>query len=499
MKNIVKRIFNQTIIQVLIVSFVFIFTFSKLNLIKERVVPFVPIDEYISHLDEQIPVLMDTYGIPGSSIAIVNKGKLAWSAAYGCADAENGRKLTRDTPMRVQSISKSITAWGIMKLVEQGKIELDDPIFQYFKSWQFPESTFLAELTVRHLLCHTGGLPLGDVFTVYSPQEEMPSLREKLTMEAVLLREPGSTFSYSNTGYNLLELLIEEVTGKPFSEYMRQEILIPLGMNHSTFIWSEKLEPAVPVGYDLSGKPVPVYVYPEKASGGLFATVEDIAAFTIAGMKGTPNDIQIINTNTIEVMYSPEIKKIGIYSFVFDAYGLGHYIETLPKGKQAISHGGQGTGIMTHFHAVPETGDAIVILTNSQRSWPFISYLLRDWARWRGFESVGMGRIIWGKYGIGAIIALSWSVIIMQILKTTTWVMKRKHEEIFIAKYSKLLAIAHTVIAIIIIIGLRWCLSQKYLFISSVFPLVSQWLGISMFVMSISLLLTPLLLINKSA
>jgi CubicO group peptidase (beta-lactamase class C family) len=474
---------------ILIISFFTTFAISGLNLFKKKVLPLIPIEEYTLLLDKLVPALMDFYDIPGSSIALVKEGKLVWSEAYGIADVQTGRKLTKDTPMRVQSISKSITAWGIMKLVEQGKIELDTPISQYFKSWHFPESEFSAKrITVRQLLSHTGGLPLGDVLTIYSPHDEMPSLREKLTMEAVLVREPGSAFSYSNTGYNMLELLIEEVTGQSFNDYMLREILIPLGMNRSTFIWNERFDSAVPVGYDLRGKPIPAYVYPEKASGGLFATAEDIAAFTIAGMKDAPHDKQLLSPNTIEALYTPESKEIGIYSLMFDAYGLGHYIETLHNGERAISHGGQGTGIMTHFHAIPETGDAIVILTNSQRSWPFISYLLRDWARWQGFGSIGMGRIIWGKYVLWAIIALIWSAVILQALQITTWIMKRRCEDILKAERSKLITIAQIVLAIIIISGLIWCMNQKYLFLSSVFPIASYWLGISAFVLSISLL-----------
>ncbi|NLN53494.1 MAG: beta-lactamase family protein [Firmicutes bacterium] len=460
---------------ILIISYLATFAVSGLNPLKKKVLPLIPLDEYSLHLDQQVPALMDFYDIPGSSIALVKEGKLVWSKGYGLADVQTGRKLTKDTPMRVQSISKSITAWGVMKLVEQGKIELDAPIWQYFKSWHFPESEFSAKgVTIRQLLSHTGGLPLGDVFTIYSPHEEMPSLREKLTQEAVLVREPGSAFSYSNTGYNLLELLIEEVTGQAFGDYMRREILHPLGMNRSTFIWDEGFDPAVPVGYDLRGKPVPVYVYPEKASGGLFATAEDIAAFTIAGMKDAPHDKQLISPESIEALHTPAAKEIGIYSLVFDAYGLGHYIETLPNGERAISHGGQGTGIMTHFHAIPETGDAIVILTNSQRSWPFISYLLRDWARWRGVESIGMGRIIWGKYWLWAVIGLIWSAVILQVHNIMT--------------RPKPLTIAQTIVAIIILIVLIWCINQKYLFLSSVFPIASKWLGISAFVLSISLL-----------
>lgn len=475
----------------LLVSVVIVLTVSGLNPIRRTGEPFVPLDQFIAHLDERVPALMSLYQIPGASIALVKDGELAWSGAYGCADMATGRKLTTDTPMRVQSISKSVTAWGVMKLAEQGKIDLDSSVAEYLKSWRFPSSDFTAErVTVRQLLSHTASLPLGDVFTIYFPEEVMPSLEDKLTKEAVLVKEPGTSFSYSNTGYNLLELLIEEVTGQDFAEYMEREILTPLGMNRSTFVWSEIFDPAVPVGYDLSGRPIPAYVYPEKASGGLFATVEDIAAFTIAGMSSVSSGKQLLSPACIEALYTPVSGDIGIYGLVFDAYGLGYYVETLPNGKQAVSHGGQGTGIMTHFHAVPETGDAIVILTNSQRSWPFISYLLSDWAQWRNFPSVGMGRIIWGKYGLWAVIGLIWSAVLLQTLRLTVGIMNGKRKAVLQSKHLRLLCLVQVGLAVAIIGVLVWCLCQKYLFLSSVFPQASLWLGISAFALSVILLLS---------
>lgn len=208
--------------------------------------------------------------------------------------------------------------------------------------------------------------------------------------------EAGGAFSYSNTGYNLLELLIEEVTGQAFA-----------------------------------------------------------------------------------------------------AYGLGHYMETLPNGKQAISHGGQGTGIMTHFHAVPETGDAVVILTNSQRSWPFISSLLSDWARWGGFGPVGMGRITLGEYGMWAVIGLVWFTALLQILRLTAELMRRRRSEARGERRSGPIRIAQAGLAIAITGGLVWCLSQKYLLLSSVFPRASLWLGASAFALSVVLLLASLLMREK--
>ena len=101
-------------------------------------------------------------------------------------------------------------------------------------------------------------MPLGDFTNVYSPGEAMPTNRDVMTGEATLIREPGTGFSYSNTGYNLLEILIEDVTGQSFSEYIRTEILLPLGMESATFDINTAAPPSPPTGYNLSGKPVPV-------------------------------------------------------------------------------------------------------------------------------------------------------------------------------------------------------------------------------------------------
>ncbi len=342
------------------------------------------LESFTAYLDERIPALMKGYDIPGVNIALVKKGRMVWSKAYGYADLEAGRKMTTDTYCRVESISKSVTAWGVVKLLEQGKIELDKPVKLYIINWEFPESDYsTGKVTIRQLLSHTAGMPLGTIGVRYSPKEDVPSLEESLSKDAVLKQEPGLSFSYSNTGFNLLELLIEEVTGHDFAEYMAEEVLNPLGMHHSGFTWSEEWEPPVPIGYDLDGNPVPVYVYPDKASGGLFATVEDIATFITAGMINfSPRGHEVLDAQSINKLYTPTVEIPGLYGLAFDSYGLGHFIESLPNDRKAVSHGGQGSGWMTHFHSVPETGDGIVILTNSQRSWPLIAHILSDWAEW---------------------------------------------------------------------------------------------------------------------
>lgn len=476
---------------VLIAAFIFMIFISQAaagNEIREA----ESSDEFTIHLDKRISDLMDEYDIPGVNIALVEKGKVTWSKAYGYADLEEKRKMTTDTVCRVESISKSVTAWGIMKLAEQGKIDLDKPISQYLKSWELPPSGFSEDkVTVRHLLTHTSGMPLGDVFERYSPKEKVPSLKESLSKQAVLIREPGTSFSYSNTGYNLLELLIEEVTGKDFSEYMQADILNPLGMKGSSFVWSDKYYTEVPMGYDLQGSDVPVYVYPEKASGGLFATAEDIAAFLTAGMTdySMPG---VLTLKSINEIYTPKVDRIGVYSLVFDSYGFGHYIENLSDGNTAVSHGGQGGGIMTHFHSIPETGDSIVILTNSQRSWPFIAHILTDWAKWLGFDSIGMGKIILGQRILWMMIVVVWLAILWRISTIAQGIIARQRRFSLLSRESQVWQLLQAVLSIILISGLLWSISQDYLFISSVFPIASGWLGLSGLVLAAVLMISAL-------
>lgn len=169
-------------------------------------------------------------------------------------------------------------------------------------------------------------MPLGPigVETEYAPQSERPSLREYLAQEARLVREPGSGFLYSNVGFNLLELVIEEVTGRDFAAYMADEVLAPLGMHDASFTWDETLHPLIPTGYELEGTPVPPYVYPANAAGGLFASVEDVARFVSAEMTDPADaDHAVLGQEGIRQLHTPVVDISSVYGVVADAYGLG--------------------------------------------------------------------------------------------------------------------------------------------------------------------------------
>jgi hypothetical protein len=337
-------------------------------------------------------------------------------------------------------------------------------------------------------------MPLGTIGVRYSPEEDIPSLEEYLSKDAILKQEPGLSFSYSNTGFNLLDLLIEEVTGRDFAEYMAEEVLIPLGMHQSGFKWSEKWDPAVPNGYDLNGNPIQVYIYPDKAAGGLFACVEDIAAFVTAGMTNfSHTDNKVLTAQSINKLYTPMVDIPGLYGLVFDSYGLGHFIESLSNGKKAVSHGGQGSGWMTHFHSVPETGDGIVILTNSQRSWPVFAYILSDWAHWSGFSSVGFCKIIWAQKALWAFIGLLVFILLWQVLRLGQGLISGGRQFAPLSKESRLLRLTQSGLFIVLVSVLFWAVIQDFLFISSVFPIAANWLGFSIFLCAVVLLLSALL------
>lgn len=456
--------------------------------------PGASLESVRAYFDRRVPALMDIYGIPGVNMALVQNGQVAWAEAYGYADLQQERKMTTDTYCRTQSISKSVTAWGVMKLVEKGDLDLDEPVVTYLQNWEIPDSPYEEEkVTVRQLLTHTSGMPQGIVGPEagYAPAEKRPTLEENLTREAVLFQEPGTGFSYSNAGYNLLELLIEEVTGRDFADYMEEEILRPLGMEHATYRWDEELRPGIPIGSDLHRNPVPVYVYPEKGSGGLLAGAEDIARFIAAGMVDTNQHARgILSEESIRELYTPQTGRPGIYGLAFDSYGLGHFMETLADGTRAVSHGGQGYGVMTHTHSIPETGDGIVILTNSQRSWPVIAHLLSAWATWRGFSQVGMSKIILGQKLIWGMIGLVTAGSFWQLWELGAGILKSRRKFAPFSETGRWVRGIKTGLSLISGGILIWAASQDYLFLTSVFPRATAWGAYALALLSSLLLIS---------
>jgi CubicO group peptidase (beta-lactamase class C family) len=442
------------------------------------------LEAFLRHLDRHIPEWMARESVPGVTILLVHGGAPVWREAYGWADLGTRRPLEPETPMMTQSISKSLTAWGVMRLVEEGRIGLDDPVRRHLPSWDPGSEGGRADrVTVRQLLSNSSGLPLGTLGIHFAPGEEVPPLPETLADPASrLAREPGTTFEYSNVGFGVLEWLIESVTGRDFGEFMEEEVLLPLGMDDSSFDWDEGRHGALPLGYDLRGDPVEPYLYPNRASGGLFSTADDLGRFVAAGIVGMSDGTapRLLSSGSLDEMYTPQIRLSGIFTLVSSSYGLGHFLEELPGGQRAVWHGGQGLGWMTHFHAVPATGDGIVILTNSQRSWPLMAAILRDWGEWRGFGPIGMGRIAQAgtamKGVVGLILLLAgWRGWRLYTRARARWGRApgegRRGDGTRVLEFGLGLSLLGL---------LLWAVTRDYLFLTSVFPTTAVWLGWSL-------------------
>jgi len=147
---------------------------------------------------------------------------------------------------------------------------------------------------------------------------------------------------------------------------------------------------------------------------------------------------------------------------------------------------------MTYFHSVPETGDGIVVLTNSQRSWPFFAYILSDWAEWSGFAPIGMGKIIWAQKALWYLIGLIFVITLWLVWRLGQGLISHKRQFVPLSKSSRLLRLGQSSLSIILLSGLLWSISQDYSFISSVFPTVYNWLVFSIFVFAVALLLSAL-------
>ncbi len=378
--------------------------------------------EVSAHLDDRIPELMNMYNIPGISVALIKDGDVVWSKGYGYQDLAKNKPVNSNTLFRAESITKSLTAWGVMNLVEQDYIELDGPLDKHLTSWQLPETKYAEEaVTIRQLLSHSSGITGGTDYGL--PGTERPPLEEGLAGEhsqyqAKLVREPGSSFEYSNQGFIILELLVEDVTSKSYDDYIEELILDPLAMSNTTYNHGEEVQSRLATSYYLDGEPVPMHVYPFKTPGGLNSTAADLARFYAAGMdtEGQEKGRGILTAESVDMLYTPVIEPADFYAYGSDGVGLGYFIDYLETGEKAVFHGGEGAGSLGMAYAVPESGAGVVVLTNSKGSWPFLFTVLGEWAETSGFSRPAMSRLYsnlqrgaWA--GIIALVAISVYII----------------------------------------------------------------------------------------
>jgi CubicO group peptidase (beta-lactamase class C family) len=303
-----------------------------------------------------------------------------------------GKPVDRNTVFQVASLSKWISAFGIMKLVENGKLDLDAPVSKYLTRWQLPPGEFNnEEVTVRRLLSHTAGLTDGLGYSGFETGTPIQSIEQSLTKAsdaddgisgAVCVGiSPGSAFKYSGGGYTLLQLLAEEVSDQSFASYMKESVFEALGMMHSTYVWDEHSTYLLAEFYNSDGTKSKHYRYTALAATSLYTSLSDLELFFQAHLKGENNEPigrNILKPETVKMMRKPHGEQMGI-----DIWGLGTVLYATTDGDDfIIGHDGKSTPpINTSIRLNPETGDGIIILETGN---PIMATkLASEWVFWK--------------------------------------------------------------------------------------------------------------------
>lgn len=343
---------------------------------------------------------MKYYNVPGVSIAVVNNGGTEWSQGYGYVTNDpKAARIDEKTLFQAGSISKPITAFGALLLVQQGKVSLDEDVNFYLKRWKVPENEFTKteKVTLRRLLSHTAGTSVHG-FPGYSTQAAIPTIIEILEGKkpivnsdpVIVISKPGTELKYSGGGTTIVQLLIEDITEERFDLWMLNNVLKPLGMSESTF--TQPLPPSYALhaayGHHLNGVVVKGkwHIYPEMAAAGLWSTPKDLAQFIIYiqaalnGKKTTPLQPSFVKEMTTRL-------KIGNKDI---ESGLGLFL--VNEGKDLVfGHDGQDEGFIARLSGYAFRDQGAVIMMNNDSGWSLMEEItnsIADTYHWPHFEPI---------------------------------------------------------------------------------------------------------------
>jgi CubicO group peptidase (beta-lactamase class C family) len=301
---------------------------------------------------------MAEVGIPGLSIAVAVQGEVVWEEGFGYADVENRVAVVPATRFRIASISKALTAAGVGVLVEQGRLDLDAPVQRYVPS--FPGKRW--PLTTRQVAGHVGGV------RHYRGTEFESSVRYDDVVDALeifaadtLLFEPGTRYSYSTYGWNLVSAVVQGAAGEPFLLFMRSRVLDPLGMRETV---AEHVDSIIPFrarfyvrGGDGRLVNAPFVDNSNKwAGGGFLSTARDLVRYGASYLRHT-----LLQPATVEMLWTPQTTRDGQDT----GYGIG-WNAGVQDGVRTVWHTGGAMGGSTILMIQPDRDIVVAILTNVQ-------------------------------------------------------------------------------------------------------------------------------------
>jgi CubicO group peptidase (beta-lactamase class C family) len=339
---------------------------------------------------------MKSNHINGVSVALIKDYKIEWAKAYGWADSAEQRPVTTNTLFQAGSISKSLNGVGIIKLVQQGKLNLDSDINIYLKSWKFPYDSLSKgkKITIANLLSHTAGLTVHG-FDGYEKGAPIPTLIQTLNGEKPAnnqairsMYEPSLRHQYSGGGTTISQLILQDVTGQPYDTYMWNNVLKPMGMSNSSYTQPPPAdkEKLLATGYYNDGTAVKgkYHIYPEQAAAGLWTTPTDLAKYVIEtqlSLQGKSNKV-----------LSQESTRLRLTPYIDSSAALGVFIT---KGKY-FSHDGSDEGFVAAYVGSMENGTGAVVMANTD-NWSLLQEVINSLAtvyNWKDYYTPKVKKVV---------------------------------------------------------------------------------------------------------
>jgi CubicO group peptidase (beta-lactamase class C family) len=328
-------------------------------------------------LDGAMLSWMQKAHVEGAALTVVDEKSAIYAQGFGNAVKSAGRKVTPDTVFHVASVSKVFTAAAVMRLVESGAVRLDDPVSRYLPEFH-PLSRFVGsrEITVRDLLCHHSGLPSeylrGYMFGPYPPEDFMRRFLElpSLLSDIYVVAPPGSYYLYSDVGCDVLGALVSRIGGEPFEDFMRREILQPLGMSRSGYTIDDGLASDVSRGYH-DGKEVPISYYSGLPSTGLLTSAGDLGRFLSMLLAGGMYDgRRVFNESTMREMFMTQNADVPLDMGLEIGLGFDVLHEEDLGGLRVVCKDGWDTPFRSYILMAPEYSLGVAVAANSQEGDP---------------------------------------------------------------------------------------------------------------------------------
>lgn len=321
-------------------------------------------------LDAYIVAQMRRLNIPGTALVVVEGDEIVHLRGFGRA-RPGGEAPSPQTPFPIGSLTKSFTALAVMQLVEAGQIDLDVPVQRYLPWFRVADPQASAQITVRHLLNQTSGLPqLAGLINLANLDDRPGAVeRQARALSTLRLTRPvGSRFEYSNLNYNLLGLVVEAASGESYADYIQRQVFDPVGMSHSFTSQAAARQDGLAVGYRswfsfpiaLPSLPLPSGSLP---SGQLISSAEDMGHYLIAHLnEGHYDGAQILSGAGIDELHRPaaEIIEMGRS---FGHYGMG-WISEGDGASRIVSHSGTLPDFFAFMALIPEQGRGMALLGN---------------------------------------------------------------------------------------------------------------------------------------